>query len=73
MLEKISDFLTHGDILSSISKLNNPEERIIGIYSLKKYKLLFSKGIIKWYMSAFYIKPKGVKKPYNPILGEIFR
>jgi len=24
-------------------------------------------------MSGFYIRPKGVKKPYNPILGEIFR
>jgi len=29
--------------------------------------------MVKWYLSGFYIKPKGVKKPYNPILGETFR
>jgi hypothetical protein len=31
------------------------------------------KGIVKWYVSGFYKKPKGLKKPYNPILGETFR
>ena len=31
------------------------------------------KGIVKWYLSGFYKKPKGLKKPYNPILGETFR
>jgi hypothetical protein len=30
-------------------------------------------SITRWYLSGFYIRPKGVKKPYNPILGEIFR
>ena len=25
------------------------------------------------YLSGFYIRPKGIKKPYNPILGEHFR
>lgn len=29
--------------------------------------------IVKWYLSGFYKKPKGLKKPYNPILGETFR
>ncbi|VDK79079.1 unnamed protein product [Litomosoides sigmodontis] len=29
--------------------------------------------IIKFYLSGFYKKPKGLKKPYNPILGETFR
>ena len=31
------------------------------------------KTIVKWYLSGFYKKPKGLKKPYNPILGEKFR
>ena len=31
------------------------------------------KRIVKWYLSGFYKKPKGLKKPYNPILGETFR
>ena len=31
------------------------------------------KSIIRWYLSGFYKKPKGLKKPYNPALGETFR
>jgi hypothetical protein len=30
-------------------------------------------AVVRWYMSSFYIRPKGVKKPYNPIIGETFR
>ena len=29
--------------------------------------------VVRWYLSGFYKKPKGVKKPYNPILGEYYR
>ena len=31
------------------------------------------KTIVQWYLSGFYKKPKGLKKPYNPIIGETFR
>ena len=31
------------------------------------------KNVVKFYLSGFYKKPKGLKKPYNPTLGEIFR
>lgn len=31
------------------------------------------KEVVRWYVSGFYKTPKGVKKPYNPILGETFR
>ena len=31
------------------------------------------KAVVQWYLSGFYKKPKGLKKPYNPILGEVFR
>ncbi|KAJ1814017.1 Oxysterol-binding protein OBPa [Coemansia sp. RSA 2599] len=30
-------------------------------------------GVVKYYMSGWHIHPKGVKKPYNPVLGEFFR
>jgi len=59
MLEKLSDFLTHNEILALVSTLDDPLDRIL--------------AITKWYLSGFYVKPKGVKKPYNPILGEFFR
>lgn len=29
--------------------------------------------IVKYYLSGWHIRPKGAKKPYNPVLGEIFR
>ena len=31
------------------------------------------KNVVKFYLSGFYKKPKGLKKPYNPTLGEVFR
>ena len=31
------------------------------------------KTVVQWYLSGFYKKPKGLKKPYNPIIGETFR
>lgn len=31
------------------------------------------KMVVKWYLSGYYKKPKGLKKPYNPILGECLR
>ncbi|KAL4399867.1 Oxysterol-binding protein OBPa [Malassezia pachydermatis] len=59
MLERVTDFLSHPDLIFGADKLDNPEERFI--------------AIMTYYMSGWHIKPKGVKKPYNPILGEFFR
>lgn len=58
-LEKLTDFMTHPDLVLNAASLDTPFDRI--------------KALTRWYMSGFYIRPKGVKKPYNPILGEIFR
>jgi len=58
-LEKLTDFMTHPDLVLNAASLDTPFDRL--------------KAITRWYMSGFYIRPKGVKKPYNPILGEIFR
>lgn len=58
-LEKLADYYYHCDILSDAVMINDPVMRLI--------------NIVKWYLSGFYKKPKGPKKPYNPILGERFR
>lgn len=58
-LDKLSDYYYHADILSQAVLEDNPYCRM--------------KQVLCWYLSGFYKKPKGLKKPYNPILGEMFR
>lgn len=58
-LEKLADYYYHCDILSDAVLIDDPVIRLT--------------NIVKWYLSGFYKKPKGPKKPYNPILGERFR
>ncbi|KAH7645527.1 oxysterol-binding protein-related protein 8 isoform X4 [Dermatophagoides farinae] len=58
-LEKLTDYYYHCDIISNAALEDDP--------------LMRMKLILKWYLSGFYKKPKGLKKPYNPILGETFR
>lgn len=59
MLERITDFLSHADLIFGASRHEDPTERFI--------------QVLRYYLAGWHIKPKGVKKPYNPILGEIFR
>lgn len=58
-LDKLADYYYHADLISKATEIENAYERI--------------KAVTKWYLSGFYKKPKGLKKPYNPILGETFR
>ncbi|XP_075065668.1 oxysterol-binding protein-related protein 8 isoform X2 [Mixophyes fleayi] len=58
-LDKLSDYYYHADFLSDAALEENAYSRL--------------KKVVKWYLSGFYKKPKGLKKPYNPILGETFR
>lgn len=58
-LDKLSDSYYHVDILSRAVLEDDAFTRM--------------KTVVKWYLSGFYKKPKGLKKPYNPILGETFR
>ncbi|XP_075456323.1 oxysterol-binding protein-related protein 8 isoform X1 [Ascaphus truei] len=58
-LDKLSDYYYHADFLSEAALEENAYNRL--------------KKVVKWYLSGFYKKPKGLKKPYNPILGETFR
>lgn len=58
-LDKLSDSYYHADMLSRAVSEDDPFTRM--------------KLVAQWYLSGFYKKPKGLKKPYNPILGETFR
>ncbi|CDW55408.1 PH and Oxysterol BP domain containing protein [Trichuris trichiura] len=58
-LEKLADYYYHSDLLTEAIRENDPYKRI--------------QLVLKFYLSGFYKKPKGLKKPYNPVLGEMFR
>uniref|UniRef100_A0A665U1D4 Oxysterol-binding protein n=1 Tax=Echeneis naucrates TaxID=173247 RepID=A0A665U1D4_ECHNA len=60
LLEMYADFFAHPDLFVSIAEQPEPRERIV--------------QVVKWYLSAFHAGRKGsvAKKPYNPILGEVF-
>jgi uncharacterized coiled-coil protein SlyX len=61
LLEMYADFFAHPDIFVSVVDLPDPKDRMI--------------CVVKWYLSAFHAGRKSAiaKKPYNPILGEIFQ
>ncbi|KAI8388694.1 uncharacterized protein BYT42DRAFT_631824 [Radiomyces spectabilis] len=59
MLERITDFMSHPDLLLHAGDIDDPLERFI--------------AVLRYYLSGWHVKPKGVKKPYNPILSEFFR
>ncbi|XP_077515349.1 oxysterol-binding protein-related protein 9-like isoform X2 [Amblyomma americanum] len=61
LLEMYADFFAHPDIFVSIVDRDDPKERMV--------------EVVRWYLSAFHAGRKSsvAKKPYNPILGEIFR
>ncbi|CAK9823249.1 Oxysterol-binding protein-related protein 8, partial [Anthophora retusa] len=58
-LEKLADSYYHADLLSQAVVEDDAFTRM--------------KVVVKWYLSGFYKKPQGLKKPYNPLLGETFR
>ncbi|KAH9971238.1 Oxysterol-binding protein [Lactifluus volemus] len=59
MLERITDFMAHPDLIFGSEQCADPEERFI--------------RVLQYYLAGWHVKPKGVKKPYNPVLGEFFR
>uniref|UniRef100_V9KMA5 Oxysterol-binding protein n=1 Tax=Callorhinchus milii TaxID=7868 RepID=V9KMA5_CALMI len=61
LLEMYADFFAHPDLFVSIVDHSDPKDRMV--------------QVVKWYLSAFHAGRKGsvAKKPYNPILGEIFK
>ncbi|XP_017494228.1 PREDICTED: oxysterol-binding protein-related protein 9-like, partial [Rhagoletis zephyria] len=61
LLEMYADFFAHPDIFVSITDQETPQERMV--------------QMVRWYLSAFHAGRKGsvAKKPYNPVLGEVFK
>nr|AZQ56707.1 oxysterol-binding protein [Suhomyces bokatorum] len=58
MLERITNFFQIPSILLEANKTDDDLERFV--------------LMLKWYLASFHIAPKAVKKPLNPVLGEIF-
>lgn len=58
MLERITNFFQIPDLLLEANATSDPLERFV--------------KILKWYLASWHIAPKAVKKPLNPVLGEIF-
>ncbi|KAK1927070.1 hypothetical protein DB88DRAFT_476587 [Papiliotrema laurentii] len=59
LLERITDFFSHPELIFGAGQEPDEKERFI--------------RVMTYYLSGWHIKPKGVKKPYNPVLGEFFR
>ncbi|XP_008476403.1 oxysterol-binding protein-related protein 9-like [Diaphorina citri] len=61
LLEMYADYFAHPDIFLKATELQTERERMV--------------QIVKWYLASFHAGRKSAvaKKPYNPILGEIFR
>ncbi|XP_033152603.1 oxysterol-binding protein-related protein 9 isoform X1 [Drosophila mauritiana] len=61
LLEMYADYFAHPDLFIKISDLDDPRDRIV--------------QVCRWYMSAYHAGRKSAvaKKPYNPILGEVFQ
>ncbi|CAD7077365.1 unnamed protein product [Hermetia illucens] len=61
LLEMYADYFAHPDLFLKIADCDDPRERMI--------------QVCRWYVSAYHAGRKSTvaKKPYNPILGEIFQ
>jgi len=61
LLEMYADFFAHPDIFTDIAVKSSQEERMV--------------QVLRWYLSSFSASRKSTiaKKPYNPIIGEMFR
>ncbi|KAL4912774.1 hypothetical protein BDW62DRAFT_216041 [Aspergillus aurantiobrunneus] len=58
MLERITNFMAHPETLLPMPTNDDPVERFV--------------SVVKFYLSGWHIKPPGVKKPLNPVLGETY-
>ncbi|XP_077294689.1 oxysterol-binding protein-related protein 9 isoform X2 [Arctopsyche grandis] len=61
LLEMYADYFAHPDQFIRIADMPTPRDRMV--------------QVIRWYLSSYHAGRKSTvaKKPYNPILGEIFR
>ncbi|KAK7586239.1 hypothetical protein V9T40_004115 [Parthenolecanium corni] len=61
LLEMYADCFAHPDVFLKAAELETPRDRMV--------------QIVRWYLSSFHASRKSAvaKKPYNPILGEVFQ
>jgi len=59
LLERYGDFCSHLDFLTSVAETADPEKRFL--------------AVVKFYLSGWHARPKELRNPFNPILGEIFK
>lgn len=61
LLEMYADYFAHPDMFIRIADLETERERMI--------------QVVRWYLSSYHAGRKSsvAKKPYNPILGEVFQ
>lgn len=58
LLQKLGDCMAHAEFFADIPNAETPELRMV--------------KTVAWFLTAHHKRPKGVKKPYNPVLGETF-
>lgn len=61
LLEMYADYFAHPDLFLRIADMKEPRDRMV--------------QVVKWYVSSYHAGRKSAvaKKPYNPILGEVFQ
>ncbi|XP_063225170.1 oxysterol-binding protein-related protein 9 isoform X2 [Bacillus rossius redtenbacheri] len=61
LLEMYADYFAHPDMFVSITDFAEPRDRMV--------------QVLRWYVSAYHAGRKSpvAKKPYNPVLGEVFQ
>lgn len=61
LLEMYADYFAHPDLFTTIADQKDPRSRMT--------------EVVRWYVSSYHAGRKSAvaKKPYNPILGEIFQ
>lgn len=61
LLEMYADYFAHPDLFVRIADFKDPRDRMV--------------QVVRWYLSAYHAGRKSsvAKKPYNPIIGEVFR
>lgn len=59
MLERVSDFFVHPELLLAAIDSSNELDRFV--------------AVVRWFLAGWHVRPKGVRKPFNPVLGELFR
>lgn len=59
LLERYGDFCSHADLITCVSDAPNPELRFL--------------AVVKFYLSGWHARPKELRNPFNPILGEVFK